>query len=207
MRTTEEKKLIIFDLSANTHRNDPFIIQKIINDVSRIDSRIHHVVFKAQLFRVAGKNTPCTHKAFDFMYQCCKEVGYHCTASVFDIPSVKFLINNYDVPFVKFACNAKTNHLHEFIPYRVKIFQSAEPAEYQKLKNDTVRTWMVCVPKYPAPIDEYPYCTVVSDHTIGLDLFKRNDPTIWEKHIKLADSTGLDAGPFAITPGELNEVL
>jgi len=64
------------------------------------------------------------------------------------------------------------------------------------------------VSKYPSSIDDYSdNAPFISDHTIGLELWHRNKPLIWEKHYKLPDSTGLDAGPFAITPDELKEVL
>jgi len=81
---------------------------------------------------------------------------------------------------------------------------------------------MACISDYPAtlrqyeihfeePHDAHKILSVkyggISDHTIGLDLFKKYRPNIWEKHYKLSDSIGLDAGEFAITSGELAEIL
>jgi sialic acid synthase SpsE len=48
----------------------------------------------------------------------------------------------------------------------------------------------------------------ISDHTAGLDLYRKYHPSIWEKHLVLERTEGnLDAGPFSITPGELREVI
>jgi sialic acid synthase SpsE len=72
-----------------------------------------------------------------------------------------------------------------------------------------------CIPKYPAELIEYQanfseaqLGASVSDHTPGLDLWKRYHPAIWEKHLILErDLTNPDAGPFAITPDQLKEVI
>ncbi|MDD5356257.1 MAG: hypothetical protein PHY56_06965, partial [Candidatus Omnitrophica bacterium] len=86
---------------------------------------------------------------------------------------------------------------------------------------------LLCISEYPAKIEQYEkafnkqhisklsidligklnaHCSV-SDHIVGLNLYKKYQPQIWEKHFKLPKSTGLDAGPFAITPEELREIL
>jgi sialic acid synthase SpsE len=48
----------------------------------------------------------------------------------------------------------------------------------------------------------------MSDHTVGLELWNKYHPTVWEKHVCLEhNDTNPDAGAFAITPEELKEVL
>ncbi len=51
-----------------------------------------------------------------------------------------------------------------------------------------------------------PRCNI-SDHTIGFDLFNMVKPKIWEKHLIMKGDKGLDAGPFAVTPEDLKEIL
>lgn len=74
---------------------------------------------------------------------------------------------------------------------------------------------LYCVPQYPAQIENYRlleklgYFEGASDHTIGIDLFKKYYPMKWyEKHFKLGDEgdRSPDAGDFAITPKELKEI-
>jgi sialic acid synthase SpsE len=85
--------------------------------------------------------------------------------------------------------------------------------------QDSIRN-LICVSEYPSNIEKYQNiineieslleCKLslnISDHTVGLDLYKRYKPRIWEKHFRLPESTGLDAGPFAIKPEELREIL
>jgi sialic acid synthase SpsE len=71
---------------------------------------------------------------------------------------------------------------------------------------------MLCVSEYPAEIDAYGNQQPalrwgISDHTIGLDLWRKYRPAFYEKHFALEDSTGPDAGPWAATPDELREVF
>jgi sialic acid synthase SpsE len=77
---------------------------------------------------------------------------------------------------------------------------------------------LLCVSKYPASTEDYEetfdnlkqYIESgygISDHTIDWKLYNKYQPDVYEVHFKLSDSTGLDAGPFARTPGQLAEVL
>ena len=87
-------------------------------------------------------------------------------------------------------------------------------------------TPLACVSKYPAKISSYEKTysrevtplidfegfeehilkKSISDHTTNWDLYKKYRPKIYECHYKLEDSTGLDAGPFAMTPEQLLEI-
>lgn len=208
---------IILDLSANTHRNDESIIKRVIDEIKRGDSGRHRIVFKSQLFTSAGANVVCSHQSFDYMYKYSRDSGYQCTSSVFDVESTKFLVDNYsDIPFLKIACNKKYRHLIEYVPSSINIYMSYDAREnamdektiMQLITKGFFYKLLYCSPKYPSEVTDYPlHINHISDHTKGLALFKRNEPDIWEKHIKLPDSEGLDSGEFAITPEEISKIL
>jgi hypothetical protein len=152
---------------------------------------------------------------------------YKTTASVFDIQSLSFLLEcelPYKLPFIKIANNRKYDWLIGEIPRKYMVYKSVDKKQdllphgqyfhtmcMGDIPTDSkfgIETPLFCISEYPASIDKYPdWCKYISDHTVGLELFHRNQPVIWEKHLRLEDSTGLDAGPFAITPRELGEIL
>jgi len=203
---------IILDAgSGNTCQNNPDIIRRMIDELAAVDTHKHEIVIKWQLFKKAGNNVMLEPARFDFAYDYAKCCGYKTTASVFDIWSLEFLLR-FDIPFVKIANNRSLDWLLGEIPRKIPVYVSV----------DTIRNapyisngkYLYCISKYPATIKDYEDADIdmlnrlpISDHTIGLDLFKKYQPRIWEKHYKLSDSTGLDAGPFAITPEELREIL
>jgi hypothetical protein len=205
---------IVLDISANTHRNDEAYYKRMINELAGVDSRKHEVILKWQLFKEAGENRIPHEMLFeDMCYWAFNKHGYRTTASVFDIPSLSMLLDvayglDYQLPFVKIANRRDLDWLIGEIPRKYRVYKSVEyiPTFDCQLEKGIKKLW--CVSEYPAPIDKYPdWCKLISDHTIGLDLWYRNRPLIWEKHYKLSSSTGLDAGPFAITPDELKEIL
>jgi len=196
---------IILDYSANTHNNDLRKITELIKTVKSYDTVKHEIIFKSQLFVSAGANVVCTHESFDHMYKTCKDLGYQCTASVFDLDSLCFLLT-YDIPFVKIANNKKLYHLAEDVPKDIEVIASCNVADYYS--NKSPGTTLACVSEYPASLFDYPRDIIqLSDHTKGLLLWHKNKPIIWEKHIKMPGDTGLDAGPFCITPEELADIL
>ncbi|MFA5715943.1 MAG: N-acetylneuraminate synthase family protein, partial [Candidatus Paceibacterota bacterium] len=151
-----------------------------------------------------------------------KKLGYKTTSSVFDLESLKFLLN-YDIPFVKIANRRDLDWLVGEIPRKMPVYVSYKNSDELGELVEKIKTsysddkFLQCVSKYPATIEEYEKYgewvgllyryKAISDHTIGLDLFKKYQPQAWEKHYKLSDSTGLDSGSFAITPEELSEIL
>jgi sialic acid synthase SpsE len=72
---------------------------------------------------------------------------------------------------------------------------------------------LCCVADYPA--NKVLYANLfsgllhygMSDHTIGLDLYHKYTPEIFEKHYALEDSVGPDAAEFSIRPEMLKEIL
>jgi sialic acid synthase SpsE len=212
---------IILDFgSGNTHKNKWDCLKRMIDELKAIDTGKHEIIIKHQLFKVAGDNLPLDPWVFDAAYDYAKKLGYKTASSVFDKPSLDFLLK-YDIPFVKIANRRDLDWLIGEVPRKTLVYISHGKIEefFNSRYQDNIRE-LICVSEYPSNIEKYQNiineiesllaCKLnlnISDHTIGLDLFKKYKPQIWEKHYKLNDSTGLDAGPFAITPEELSEIL
>jgi hypothetical protein len=203
---------IILDISANTFKNDEAYYKRMIDELSAVDTRKHEVILKWQLFEESEFNIRARKALFVPLSEWAFKVHrYKTTSSVFDIESLRFLLEcelPYDLPFIKIANNRKYDWLIGEIPRKYKVYKSVDriPVINWQFNNGIEELW--CVSEYPAPIEKYPdWCKTISDHTVGLELFHRNQPVIWEKHYKLSDSTGLDAGDFAITPEGLKEIL
>jgi sialic acid synthase SpsE len=184
-----------------------------IDSVTEIDSGEHEVIFKWQLFNEQGTNIPLRHDVFDAAYQHAAVLGYETTASVFDKGSIDFLLQ-YDVPFVKFACRPSLYPLVQHVPKHIPAYVSYPSFEGRMGKSRRVQP-LACVPRYPAPLVAYQrnfkpsrIRQGVSDHTVGWDLLREYKPEIIEKHFVLErDENNPDAGPFAVTPDELAEVI
>ena len=200
--------MIILDIgSGNTIKNNLNIGKAMINEIAKRDTGKHPIVFKAQLFEDEPPNTPLNKVIFANLYEYARDKGYQMTSSVFDLSSLTFLLK-FDIPFVKIACRPNLYWLIGEVPRKVRVWVSVgkDPSLLPNTFGNAY--WMECVPKYPAPIEEYRgIYEGISDHTVGLDLFKRLAPIVWEKHLKLESSTGPDAGPFAVTPQDLEEIL
>ena len=205
---------IILDISANTHRNDMRYVKRMIDNIKSIDTGKHEIIFKHQLFEKAGANLPLDHAVFDYAYEYAKHSGYKTTSSVFDIASLSFLLK-YDPCFVKIANNRKLDWLIGEVPRRVPIYVSVGDGTEGRRMDYEVNRILHCVSKYPSTIEDYETAFfsgevkfAISDHSIGLDLFKKYQPQIWEKHYVLEhDENNLDGGLFATTPTELEAIL
>ena len=194
---------IILDISANTHKNDFEYIQRMLDELKAVDTGKHEIVIKHQLFEKAGDNIPLEKHIFNWAYLYAKKLGYKTTSSVFDKPSLDYLLT-YDVPFIKIANNRKYDWLIGEIPRKVPVYVSG---------SDKGNVNMCCVSKYPAMMLEYlPFggkklSMAISDHTPDWQLYNEYLPSIYECHYKLEDSTGLDAGVFARTPKQMAQIL
>ena len=212
---------IILDISANTTNNDNKYFKKMLDALKKVDTGKHKIIIKTQIFKKAGSNVSISKEHFDYMYNYSKKLGYKCTASVFDKESLDFLLT-YDVPFIKIANNKELYWLIDEVPRKIPVYVSYDNKGY--LADYEQYLPMCCISVYPAKKKQYDvaYRTLstvslfspeyyspkwISDHTEGLELVKEYKPLIWEKHYKLKDSTGLDAGSWAITPDELKEIL
>jgi hypothetical protein len=204
---------IILDLgSGNTCRNSVDYAEKMIDTVAAIDSHKHEIIFKWQLFLNEPPNIPLDHLVFARAYKHAKALGYKTTSSVFDKPSLDFLLN-FDIPFVKIACRPSTYWLIGEVPRKIPVYVSCDIREEELPdfgENGGNWTMLSCVPKYPASLEDYRgYHPWVSDHVEGLALW-RDYPEwrAWEKHFILEDDpTNPDAAGHAIKPDLLKEVI
>jgi sialic acid synthase SpsE len=208
--------MVIADFgSGNTCKNNPDTILAMIRGLDSADRR-HDAIIKWQLF--AAETVPLctrlTHEAFDHAYNAARMYGYQTTASVFDVESLELLLS-YDVPFVKIAAREWAYPLISKVPRGVPVVVSVvcmnDAIKYMMRENMHV---MCCVPEYPAPAHRYgeqfsePMLHKgISDHSPSLNMWRKYRPEVYERHFKLPDSTGLDAGPFASTPEEWKEIL
>jgi sialic acid synthase SpsE len=206
---------VIADLgSGNSCKNDLAYIKRMLDELKAVDTGKHEIICKWQLFEKAGDNIPLKVDSFKYAYDYAKTLGYETTASVFDVSSLMYLMT-FDIPFIKIANNRKLDKLIGLIPRRFPVYVSVGSwTERASLHQYSDVTAMFCVSKYPANIEEYEKTfsafalrSNVSDHTIGFELFNKYKPDVFEKHYVLEDSTGLDAGPFSVTPTMLRAIL
>jgi sialic acid synthase SpsE len=219
-------KIILDFGSGNTHKNNWEYLKRMLDElrkaeISKGTSEKHEIIIKHQLFKKAGDNISLDYEIFKEAYHYAYLLGYKTTASVFDKESLNFLLQ-FDVPFIKIANRRALDWLIGEVPRKIPVYVSVGSMPegetllygYPNYINQNRDIALFCVSQYPASTEEYErrYSKGslkhgISDHTIGLDLYKKYQPRIWEKHYKLPDSTGLDAGPFAISPEELKEIL
>jgi sialic acid synthase SpsE len=207
---------IILDLgSANSHHNDWGVLATMIDAIIGIDSKKREVIFKHQLWAAdnpQGRNERLKWGLFDYAHEYAQKNGYKTTASVFDIASLQFLLD-HSVPFMKLANRPDLWWLLGEVPRKVPAYISNYPNDCRWKDAGTIVS-LACVSKYPATLGEYELIPNlrgflgISDHTAGLELWRKYQPPIWEKHYVLQhDETNLDGGAFAITPQELQEVI
>lgn len=208
--------LIILDFgSGGTCHGDLAEGQRMIDGLAEVD-RGRIAVIKWQLWD-KGTEPQCARldwRLYRDLADYAARLGFRTTASVFDKPSLDYLLT-LDPPFVKLANRPYLRHLARYVPRGIPIIASHNVQEWVWDLEPPDARWIYCVSKYPARIDEYTsYSDVenrlvggVSDHTVGLDLWRRYRPAVYEKHFALETSTGPDAGPWCITPAALGEVL
>ena len=211
---------IIFELgSGETCKNDKDTIRRLVDSILDLDTCQHEIVFKWQLLKEVPKESPADLKllskdAFDYAYNYIRHCGYPCTASVFDMDSLSFLLQ-YDIPFVKIACRRSKYWLINMVPRKIPVYVAVKsPADvYFFVKDNYNVKTLCCVPKYPAVSTEYEttfgynLSLGISDHSPDLRLFHEYHPLVYERHIKLADSTGYDAGAHASLPEAFEDIL
>lgn len=203
---------IILDISANTHKNNIKYLKNMIDSIPRTDK--HEIIIKHQLFEVAGQNLPLRHEVFTWAYEYARKKGFKTTSSVFDTASLEFLFQ-FKIPFVKIANRRDLYWLIEKVPRTIPVYVSADCPYYLPLSLGKQDKILFCISKYPSCYLEYHDALKkstfqgISDHTEGIYLIKTHKTEVktWEKHFKLSDSSGMDAGSFAITPQELKEIL
>jgi sialic acid synthase SpsE len=201
---------IILDFgSGNTCKNNKTYIKRMYDELNEVDSRKHKVIIKWQLFRRLGQNISLTENSFNFAYEYGTKLNYKVTSSVFSMESLEFLLG-YDIPFIKLANKRETDFLINYIPERLPVYISKTHDLFLPKRDNVVEMW--CISRYPAEISDYEKLDIkkgdaISDHTKDFTLFNKYKPKIVEWHYKLDFSSGLDAGSFAKTPGQLKEIL
>ena len=191
--------MIILDLgSGNTTKNNISYAFRMIKEIyDSVGSK--GIVLKWQLFKEAGNNISLDLEVFERAYHYGSMFGFETTASVFDEDSLDYL-RTFNTPFIKISNNYEPT-----------------PNMWKKLKDHKVirsGVDLCCVSKYPATLKDYEMTfnaeqlkKGISDHTENFNIYNKYKPKIYEVHIKLDDSTGLDAGSFARTPKQLKEII
>jgi hypothetical protein len=203
--------MIILDISANTTKNNNSYLKRMLDELKAVDSGKHEIVIKGQLFKECGENIPMTHEHFDYMHNYAKELGYKCTASVFDKESLDFLLT-YDIPFVKIANREDLRYLIGDVPRKHRVYYSFTEDIHIPFLDCKVHG-LFCISKYPTKVMDYKQriplgCHNISDHTSCWGIYKSHKWDVYECHYALEDSTGLDAEcGICRTPTMLKEIL
>lgn len=217
--------MIILDFgSAETCKNDVDYCCRMIDELAAVDTMRERIVIKWQLFTsVPSGVPPLIHRTYlKAEWYALIKYGYQTTASVFDRDSLYFLLDRQSIvptPFIKIAARPNLYHLIDKIPEHIPVFVSVPDVEHRELiweeygKRKGRLVILHCIAEYPANATVYEtmyghnLSYSISDHTPGLYLYNKYAPWYWEKHYRLEDSTGRDAGPFAATPKELSVIL
>jgi hypothetical protein len=215
--------VIIIDFgSGETCQNNKDIVKRMIDGFIEVDSHKHEIYFKWQLFsQVPAPVPPLEHDVYSYAVQYALKHDYLTGASVFDEIQLEYLLRfrGYCLPFIKIACRPDKYRLLDKMPHEVPLYVSVENGLWVEFlrrmwpeRFDWIRP-MYCVPEYPANQDTYERifggCLHygISDHSPNLRLFEDWTPLYYERHFKLPDSTGLDAGVHASTPEQLKAIL
>jgi len=214
--------MIILDFgSAETSKNDVDYVHRMIDELAAVDTMRQRIVIKWQLFTsVPSGVPPLKHEVFEEASWYAYMKGYQTTASVFDEESLDYLLTwDIDPVFVKIAARPNLYKLIDEIPDTVPVFVSVPDLEHREAvwekygKRKGRLVILHCIAEYPANPTVYEtmyghnLSYSISDHTPGLYLYNKYQPYYYEKHYRLEDSTGRDAGPFAATPKELSVIL
>jgi hypothetical protein len=200
--------LIILECGSGNTVKDADTVRALIDGAIQRDTGKHDIVFKFQLFKAEPPNVPLDRHLFEFAYKYGTEKGYPVTASVFDYDSLLYL-EGFDIPFVKIANNPKLYWLGKLTSR--PVIASGDRIEWLA----PIWRWgypLCCASKYPATENDYLFYDLqlgmgFSDHTVGLEMYNKYQPAVWEKHYVVEHDDSPDGGAFAITPDELKEVL
>lgn len=197
-------------------KNDKDTVKMMIDKA--IENKPDHIdlIFKWQMYtkiKTYVEIIPLKRDIFIYAYEYAKQCGYQTTASVFDEENLEF-IKTFDVPFIKVACQTdlydfRKKMWHLIDPDYNNIVSVENEDDYIRLLKDTHNTDMLsCIPKYPATIKDYEIAFSkmslilgISDHTIGLDLYNKYKPRIFEKHYYVDGLESWDKD-WAIKPEE-----
>ena len=176
------------------------------------------MILKPQLFENIPPNKSLELDVFDHFAALVGETeGLELACSVFDESSLKTALR-YDLAHIKIACREDLYWLAGKVPREVPVHVSWD-CRGQEPTLPKVDVRLACVPSYPAEWTDYNQdsrymesgeWSAISDHAVGLTLWEKCDPEVWEKHfvMKRDDPSNPDSlGGFAITPEDLPCVL
>lgn len=197
--------------SGETCKNDFAYVKRMIDSVP---NTLMDVVIKWQLFEDIPPLIPLSHDVYLYARDIAERRGFKTGSSVFSEESLEFLLGT-DPAFVKIACRPHLYPLIDKVPDDVQVVVSvASLKEYNDMQSKYPKaTVLCCVADYPATETTYRQWFGgmlhygISDHTENWNLYERFEPLVYECHMCLDDSTGLDALPFARRPSQLAEVL
>ncbi len=198
---------IILDISSEDTLSDITRATETINSVIDMDTHKHEVIFKVRLSQDNQLTTFIDGGIFDSLYLYAKVKGYRLTASVCDKQSLMFLLM-YDIPFVRIPNRFELYELIKEVPRKIPVYVSNIGMSSFDEYAGNIES-MACISKYPATLADYESIPnlrafwAISDHTPGLELYRKYQPRIWEKHYTLEH----DVGSFSLTPSELREII
>ena len=213
-----KNRLLILEMQDGMMcNNDKSTVKMMIDKAIENKPDNMDMVFKWQLYtkiKTIVEVIPLDREIFDYAYNYARFQGFKTTASVFDKESFEFLVY-YRIPFIKIACQTD---LYDFRKDIHSIMNYDKQREYiYSLEKDWINYIDInhegkicCIPKYPSAVKEYEDTFTeehlkkgISDHTIGLELYNKYKPEIYEKHYYVDGLESWDK-EWAIKPEELN---
>lgn len=218
-----DNRLLILEMQDGMMCNNDKDTVNIMIDKA-IENKPDHIdlVFKWQLYtkiKTYVDIISLRHDIFEYAYEYAAKCGFKTTASVFDKENLEYL-KQFDIPFIKIACQTDLydfrkdtwSLLSDDIKNVVSVKNSDDhnKLNYIGIENPPYDIELLsCIPKYPAIIKEYEDSFYfdqlqegISDHTIGLELYKKYKPNIFEKHYYIDGLESWDKD-WAIKPEEL----
>jgi sialic acid synthase SpsE len=197
---------IILDISANIHRNDKGLMERIIDGLPIPPDGIRYAI-KTQYWRVGNtivgkENKRTEYRMLRDIRDACRVRGLQWGSSAFDLSSMKTLCH-LRPDFVKIACRPRIYSLGKHVPRGIKLFVSINLKHPHKLEYEHIP--MGCIPEYPADTSLYATQScrsyvAISDHTVNDVVFAMKPWKYYECHYcEARDPNNPDAGPFART--------
>jgi len=216
MNKAGRKKIILDAGSGETCQNDKAIVRRIIDCIVQLQQNTEKkLIVKWQLFDYIPFLERLKYDVLKYAVDYARDKNLETCVSVFDQESL-YYVNLLKVKYLKIACRPNLYHLlKSWLPGNQEWIVSVDSLqlkiELQKLQIPFIP--LFCVPEYPANMVKYQSLFLrnlsfsISDHTPDFQLYKKYQPIWYERHFKLADTTGADSGVWASTPEQVEEIL
>ena len=211
------QKTVVLDIGSGASLPTKKEAEKVVSMVASLNSRRHRVILKPQLFKNIPPNKELSHEVYEHLVALCQAEGLELAASVFDEASLHVALT-YGVAHIKIACRPDLYWLAGKVPREVPVHVSWD-CRGQEPTLPKVDVRLACVPSYPAEWTDYNQdsrymesgeWSAISDHAVGLTLWEKCDPEVWEKHFVLEPNNPDNPdsmGGFAMDPDQLREAL